>query len=110
MADIIVAGIVGLTLLFVPVLWRVAVDHAIERALIVRADINTAVRGALGGDSLVSVDVKAPGITRRGQVILSVPTGWGELVEHSVHDVMTQVPERYDLVIRAGAGSDAKVA
>jgi hypothetical protein len=110
MADIIVAGIVGFTLLFVPVLWRVAVDHAVERASILRAQVNTAVRGALGGDSLVSVDVRPTGITHRGQVILSVPAGWGQLVEHSLHDVMAQVPDRYDLVIRAGAGSEAKVA
>lgn len=110
MADIIVAGIVGLTLLFVPLLWRVAVDHAIERASIVRAEIDAAVRGALGGESFLSVDVKTPGLVGRGQVILSVPEGWGELVEHSMHDVMAHVPERYDLVIRAGAGSEVRAA
>lgn len=110
MGDIIAAGSAVLTLLLLPVLWRVSVDRAVERAAVIGAQVNRAVRSALGGDSLVAVEVKPSGLTHRGRVILSVPGGWEGLVEHSVGDVMAHVPDRYDLVIRAGARSEAKVA
>jgi hypothetical protein len=109
MGDIIAAGAV-LTVLLLPVLWRASEDRAVARASIIRADIDHVVRSALGGESLVAVEVRPSGVTRRGQVILSVPGGWEALVEHSVRDVMAHLPDRYDLVVRAGARSEAKVA
>lgn len=109
MTDIIAAGSIAL-LLLVPVFWRAAADRAVERADIVRAEIDRTLRTALGGESLVSVEARAPGLTHPGQVILSVPAGWEELVEHSVRDVMTHVPRRYDLIIRPGERSEASVA
>lgn len=109
MGDIIAAGAV-LTALLLPVFWRTFEDRAVARASIIRADIDHVVRSALDGESLVAVDVRPSGLTHRGQVILSVPGDWEELVEHSVRDVMAHLPARYDLVIRAGARSEARVA
>ncbi len=109
MGDIIGAGAV-LTVLLLPVFWRASVDRAVARASIIRAEIDSVLRSALGGESLVGVEVRPSGRMHRGQVILSVPGGWEELVEHSVRDVMAHVPDRYELVIRAGVRSGLEVA
>ena len=57
MGDIIAAGAV-LTVLLLPVLWRASEDRAVARASIIRSDIDQVVRSALGGESLVAVEVR----------------------------------------------------
>lgn len=88
-----------------PIGWRVWRDRREERALAVRADVAAAMRQALDGDSLVSVQVEPPRALRRGRVILSVPGGWEWLIREAWTRVVPHVPRDYDLVVRAGARS-----
>lgn len=85
-----------------PIVWRVWYDRREERALKVRADVASAVRRALDGESLVSVHVEPPRPLRSGRVILSVPGGWEWLIRDAWMRVATHMPHDYELVIRAG--------
>lgn len=85
-----------------PLLWRVSVDRRRERALMLQAAIGAAVNQALGGESLLAVQVTPPGPWRRGRVILSAPLGWGWLVEAAWEAVMALLPAGYELVVRPG--------
>jgi len=85
-----------------PIGWRVWRDRQEEQALGVRAGIAAAVRQALGGDSLVSVQVVAPRPLRNGRVILSVPGGWEWLIQEAWPRVVRRMPHDYELVVRAG--------
>ena len=89
-----VASILG------PLGWRVLRDRAARRGLVLRADIDAALRRALGGESLVSIEVIASAVWRRGRVVLSVPAGWGCLVKAAWDHVVDALPADYDLVIR----------
>ena len=66
---IVLVGVLGLG----PVVWRIWRDRFEERALGVRAEVESAVRRALHGESLVAVEVEPPTPLRGGRVILSVP-------------------------------------
>lgn len=85
-----------------PMMWRVWRDRREERALQVRAAVEAAVRRALHGESLVAVEVKAPGALRGGRVILSVPAAWDWLIREAWTSVIEDVPHDYELVVRAG--------
>jgi hypothetical protein len=85
-----------------PVLWRVWRDRREERALAVRAEVEAAVRRALDGESLVSVQVEAPKALRGGRVILSVPGGWDWLIRDAWSRVIDHIPPDYELVVRPG--------
>lgn len=87
-----------------PLMWRVWHDRAAERALRIRAEVDGAVRRALGGDSFVAVDVTPRLLGRPGQVILSTPSGWGDLVQLALPSVLDRVPANYELVVRPGDG------
>jgi hypothetical protein len=97
---------IGFTVLgaiaLLPLFWRVWRDRAVERALRVRADVDGAVRRALGGDSFIAVDVTPRLLGRPGQVILSTPSGWGDLVQLALPSVLDRVPSNYELVVRPG--------
>jgi hypothetical protein len=98
---IVLIGLVALG----PIVWRVWHDRRVERALDVRADVAAAVRRALGGESLVSIQVNAPRALRSGRIILSVPGGWEWLIQEAWPRIVAHVPRNYDLVVRAGAPS-----
>lgn len=85
-----------------PILWRIWRDRREERALMVRADVEAAVRRALDGESLVAVQVDPPGAWRGGRVILSVPGGWDWLVRDAWTRVIHHVPHDYEVVVRPG--------
>lgn len=85
-----------------PLAWRVWRDRREEQALEVRAGIAAAVRQALDGDSLVSVQVVPPRALRSGRVILSVPGGWEWLIQEAWPRVVRRVPHDYELVVRTG--------
>jgi hypothetical protein len=105
MLSVIVPVVLVGALVLGPIGWRVWRDRREEQALAVRADVAAAVRQALDGESLVSVQVEPPRPLRSGRVILSVPGGWEWLIREAWTRVVTHVPRDYELVVRAGGGS-----
>lgn len=81
------------------VLWR---DRREGRALALRADIQHAVRRALKGDSLVSVEVTPTTPWRAGRVLLSAPADWAWLLAPLLNTVLGRVPPGYEVVVRPG--------
>src|SRR3989442_107705 len=111
MGDLIAAG-GGVVVLVLPGLSRAFGGRAGPRASIIKAGNNPRVSPARGGGAPGAGGVRAPGLPPPGPVGPSVSRAgdWEELVEPWVGDVMTHLPDRYDLVIRAGARSEARVA
>ena len=103
-----VEGIVGTMLVVAlaaaPLVWRVWQDRRAERALEVRAVVHADVVRALGGESLVAVNVEPPVLGRPGRVELTAPSDWRFLLEPAWAAVMPDLPDNYELVIRPLAG------
>ena len=55
---------------------------------------------ALGGDSLVAVEVEPPAPWRPGRVVLSAPADWAGLLERAWARVAEQVPAGWELVVK----------
>ena len=89
------------TLVILPLVWRVWADRRRARALVLEADIRAAAHRALGGESLLSVQVTPGRPWRPGQVTLTTPGGWGWLVEAAWEAVMDRVPDGWEVVVRA---------
>ncbi len=102
MLGVVVPALILGMLALGPIVWRVWHDRREEQALAVRAEVDAAVRRALDGESLVSVQVEPPRPLRNGRVILSVPGGWDWLIRDAWTRVITHVPRDYELVVRAG--------
>ena len=83
-----------------PIAWRVVHDRREERALAVSADIRLVVNRALGGESLISVQVEPATVWRSGRVVLSVPADWRRLLQSTWSKVLTRLPAGYELVIQ----------
>jgi len=99
MATWIAIGLVAL--LFVgPLVWRTWRDRLEERALSLQADLQAAVNHELGGESLVSVRVKAGNHRDMGTVEIFVPSGWESVLEDVWPVVLSHIPAGYVLVFR----------
>lgn len=85
--------------------WRVAVDHRVLAASIVRADIHAGVTQALGGETFLAIDVCTPLPWRRGQVHLSAPAGYEGHIGAAAPTVFDRLPADYDVVIHCGLGA-----
>jgi hypothetical protein len=109
MIEIMVASLIGLTLVVGPLLWRLQRDRRESRALSLRAYVQSLVDRKLGGESFVSVQVIARGVWSSGQVIVSVPGGWETLVEEVWPVLMARVPRGYELVLRRGESPAPRV-
>jgi hypothetical protein len=103
---IMMEGVVALlavaSLVVGPVAWSAWRDRARVRSLAIRAEIQSAVNHALGGESLVNVEVVPAMTWRRGRVVLSAPADWRWLIDSVWMRVLERLPENYELVIRAG--------
>lgn len=102
MIDITVALLIGLALVVGPLVWRVQQDRREDRALGVRAYVQSLVDRKLGGESFVSVQVEPGGLWRPGQVVVAVPGGWESLLEEAWPVLLARVPRGYELVVRRG--------
>ncbi len=77
--------------------WR---DRLDERAQAVRAKVAYVVKRALGGESLVAVNVIPARPWRTGRVQPSVPTGYEWLLDKVSASVLREVPPDFELVVR----------
>jgi len=99
LAEILATVLLG-SLLLGPLLWRLAEDRRAERAQVVRARARAALFRALGGESLVAVNVESPSLWHPGRVVLSAPADWAWLLEPAWASVAARVPAGWELVVR----------
>jgi hypothetical protein len=83
--------------------WRVVRDRAEERALTIRAEVQSAVNRALEGESLLAVQVQAASAFHPGRVVLTTPTGYEWLVHEAWTPVISHAPKDYEVVLRHAA-------
>src|SRR5687768_6251983 len=81
-------------------------DRDESRTLAIRARIELALRNALGGQSLISVEVGRARLYRRGHVLLCVPAGWDCLIRDAWDQILGSLPPKHDLVIRCQHPAD----
>ncbi len=86
-----------------PLAWRAVYDRRQARALAVTADIRHVVNRALGGESLVSIQVQPSTRWRSGRVVLSVPEDCRWLLDQTWARVLPRLPEGYELVVQQRA-------
>jgi hypothetical protein len=79
--------------------WRNATDRRRYRAETVGAGVRSTLARALGGESLIAVDVEPPTPWTHGRVHLSAPDGYRRLVDEACLDIAQRLPLAYDLVI-----------
>lgn len=97
------------SLVIAPLVWRVRQDRRAERALAIRAYVHAALVRALGGESLVAVNVEPPAAWRPGRVVLSAPAEWAFLLAPAWSAVAEGVPTDYELVIKPATADGAPV-
>jgi hypothetical protein len=100
MVQALIAPAVLATLVGVWLVWLKRREHAEDRALTVRAEIQSAVNRALDGESLLAVQVEPASSFHRGRVVLSTPTGYEWLVHEAWNPVIEHAPRDYEVVLR----------
>jgi len=100
MIEALIAPMVLLALIVVPLAWLKHREHAADRALSVRAEIQSAVDHALDGESLLAVNVEPASTFHPGRVVLSTPTGYEWLVHEAWSPVIEHTPKEYDVILR----------
>jgi hypothetical protein len=103
MWEVVIAPALLATLVLGLLGWRVRRDRAEERALTVRAEIQSAVNRALDGESLLAVQVEPASGFHRGRVVLTTPTGYEWLVHEAWSPVIEHAPKDYEVVLRHAA-------
>ncbi len=98
MVPALLVALVGLWLV-----WLNRRERAAERALTVRAEIQSAVNRALEGESLLAVQVEPASSFHPGRVVLSTPTGYEWLVHEAWNPVIEHAPKDYEVVLRHAA-------
>jgi hypothetical protein len=104
MGDWIALAVLALAVL-APLGWGAWKDRREERALAVRADIQSAVDRTLHGQSMIAIWVTAGSLGRAGRVEVSVPSGWEPLLAEVWPAVLARVPRGYELVIQPSSGA-----
>jgi hypothetical protein len=103
MIPVLIAPALIVALVFGLLAWRVVRDRAQERALAVRADVQSAVNRALDGESLLAVQVEPASAFHPGRVVLITPTGYEWLVHEAWNPVISHAPKDYEVVLRHAA-------
>jgi hypothetical protein len=99
----VIAPVVLAVLIAVWLAWLKRRERAEDRALTVRAEIQSAVNRALDGESLLAVRVDPPSSFHPGRVVLSTPTGYEWLVHEAWNPVIEHAPSDYEVVLRHAA-------
>ena len=110
MGEAIVALTLVLAMIVGPLVWRLAKDRREQRAQWLEAQVRSAIREALGGDSLLSVHVEPPTPLHAGRVMLSTPRGWESLIEPVWKTALAATPEDYEFVVTPGGGAGSEPA
>lgn len=105
MGEAILASMLVLAIVVGPLVWRVRRDRREQRALGLEAQVQAAIREALGGESVLSVHVEPPTARRAGRVMLSTPRGWESVVEPAWKTALAATPEDYELVVTPGGAA-----
>jgi hypothetical protein len=92
-------GLLVVAMVALPLAFAVWSDRRRDAADLVAAGARSAVRERLGGEAFVTVNVTAPGLVRRGRVVLAAPAGYGWMLERVWPAVISRVPAGYDLVV-----------
>jgi hypothetical protein len=103
MIQVLIAPALVVGLVFGLLAWRVVRDRAQERALTVRAEVQSAVNRALDGESLLAVQVEPASAFHPGRVVLSTPSGYEWLVHEAWNPVISHAPKDYEVVLRNAA-------
>ena len=103
MIPVLIAPALIVALVFGLLAWRVVRDRAEERALAVRAEVQSAVNRALDGESLLAVQVEPASAFHPGRVVLSTPAGYEWLVHEAWNPVISHAPKDYEVVLRHAA-------
>jgi hypothetical protein len=103
MMQALIAPAVLATLVAVWLLWLKRRERAEDRALTVRAEIQSAVNRALDGESLLAVQVEPESSFHPGRVVLSTPSGYEWLVHEAWSPVIEHAPRDYEVVLRHAA-------
>ncbi len=90
------------SLFVLPLVLRMWSDRRQARAERIGAEIRAAVNRRLGGESLLSVQVRPAGLLHSGRVVLDAPSGCPDLAETAWPVVAPRVPDDYDLVVKPG--------
>jgi len=101
MKDVMVAIVLCAAVIVGPLVWRIWMDRRQAKAMLLHADINATVNRRLAGESMVSVRVIPPAPWRAGRVMLSAPHGYESLIDDVSAPVLRQVPDDYELVLKA---------
>jgi|ERR1051325_1356643 hypothetical protein len=103
------SDLVGLVATMAPVVfllvWTEHAERRQQRAWMVRAEIDAGARRALGGDSMLAIDVDCPTPWRAGEVRVGTPSGYESLLCQAAHEVLARVPHGYDVIIHCGGGA-----
>jgi hypothetical protein len=92
-------GLLVVAMVALPLAFAVRSDRRRDAADLVAAGARAAVRQRLGGEAFVTVNVTAPGLVRRGRVVLAAPAGYAWMLERVWPAVVSRVPAGYDLVV-----------
>ena len=103
MIPVLIAPALIVALVFGLLAWRIVRDRAEERALAVRAEVQSAVNRALDGESLLAVQVEPASAFHPGRVVLITPTGYEWLVREAWNPVISHAPKDYEVVLRHAA-------
>ncbi len=103
MMQALIAPAVLATLVAVWLVWLKRRERAEDRALTVRAEIQSAVNRALDGESLLAVQVEPESSFHPGRVVLSTPSGYEWLVHEAWSPVIEHAPRDYEVVLRHAA-------
>ncbi len=105
MAGGIVAATLVLAMMVGPLVWRVMLDRREQRARELEADVRSAIREALGGESMLAVRVEPPTPLHAGRVMLSVAHGWESLMQPAWPKALAATPADYELVVTPGGAA-----
>jgi len=103
MMQALIAPAVLVTLIGVSLAWLKWRERVEDRALTVRAEIQSAVDRALEGESLLAVQVEPASGFHPGRVVLSTPSGYEWLVHEAWNPVIEHTPKEYEVVLRHAA-------
>jgi hypothetical protein len=106
----IVAGVLIFALFLGPLVARVLIDRRAERAAVIAADLRAVARRRLGGESMLSIDVRPGAVWAPGRVVLSAPRGYEWLIEAVWPLAASRVPDGCELVVRGWARPTSRVA